>query len=101
MTAVTNPASPLRPDPNTYWVIEGRFLAGEYPAARDPVQARAKVRAFLDAGITTFIDLTQPDELAPYEPLLLNAEVEYRRFPIRDMSVPREARYMHDIFGRC
>ena len=81
-----------RPDPNTYWVIEGRFLAGEYPGARDPAQARRKIAAFLNAGITTFIDLTEPHELAPYEPLLADAGAEYNRFPIRDMSVPRDVR---------
>ena len=86
-----------RPDPNTYWVIEGRFLAGEYPGARDPVKAREKVAAFRKAGIKTFIDLTEAHELAPYEPLLANAGAEYHRFPIRDVSVSREARYMHDI----
>lgn len=89
--------SSARPDPNTYWVIEGRFLAGEYPGARDPAEAREKIAAFLEAGITTFIDLTEPHELAPYEPLLANTGAEYRRFSIRDVSVPRDVRYMLDI----
>ncbi len=88
-----------RPDPNTYWVIEGRFLAGEYPGARDPAQAREKIAAFQKAGITTFIDLTEPHELAPYELLLADAGAEYRRFPIRDVSVPRDVRHMQDILN--
>ncbi len=86
-----------RPDPNTYWVMEGQFLAGEYPGARAPAEAREKVAAFLKAGITTFIDLTEPHELAPYEPLLANVGAEYHRFPIRDVSVPRGVRHMLDI----
>jgi len=27
---------PPKPNPNTYWVIPGKLLAGEYPGARDP-----------------------------------------------------------------
>ena len=93
----SNSAPPTRPDPNTYWVIAGHFLAGEYPGARDPAEARAKIAAFLKVGITTFIDLTEPHELAPYEPLLANTGAEYHRFSIRDVSVPRDARHMRDI----
>ena len=48
-----------RPDPNTYWVQPGRFLAGEYPGAPDAKETREKIAAFLEAGITTFIDLTE------------------------------------------
>ena len=94
---MTGSAPPARPDPNTYWVIEGRFLAGEYPGARDLAQARVKVAAFLNASITTFIDLTEPHELAPYESLLPRVDIEYHRFSIRDLGVPPDARYMHGI----
>ncbi len=86
-----------RPDPNTYWVVEGRFLAGEYPGARDPAEARGKIVAFQKAGITIFIDLTESHELAPYEPLLADTGAEYNRFPIRDVSVPRDVRCMQHI----
>jgi protein-tyrosine phosphatase len=92
-----DPACPVRPDPNTYWVIEGRFLAGEYPGARDPEEAREKIAAFLKAGITVFIDLTEAHELAPYQPLLPATGVEYRRFPIRDLGVPADARHLQEI----
>ena len=86
-----------RPDPNTYWVVEGRFLAGEYPGARDPVEAQRKIGALLRAGITVFIDLTEAHELAPYARWLPAAGAYYRRFPIRDVSVPAEARQMQNI----
>ena len=33
---------PSRPIPNSYWVREGRFAAGEYPGALDPRDAAAK-----------------------------------------------------------
>ena len=88
-----------RPDPNTYWVIEGRFLAGEYPGARDLAEAREKIAAFLKAGITSFIDLTEPHELAPYEPLLSDTGAKYYRFPIRDIGVPRDVRQMIAILN--
>ena len=97
MFTMTGSVPSVRPDPNTYWVIEGRFLAGEYPGARDPDKAQAKVAAFLDAGITTFIDLTEPHELAPYEPFLPRVDIDYCRFPICDVSVPANARHMNDI----
>ena len=85
-----------RPDPNTYWVLPGRFLAGEYPGAANAAGARAKIAAFSRAGVTTFIDLTEDRELAPYAPLL-PAGVEYRRLPIRDLSVPSTHGHMSDI----
>ena len=86
-----------RPDPNTYWVVDGRFLAGEYPGARDPAAAREKVAAFRKAGVTTFIDLTEANELAPYEGLLAQTGVEYRRLSIRDLDVPRTPAHLHEI----
>ncbi len=85
-----------QPDPNTYWVEPDRFLAGEYPFSPDPAGARAKLDALLQAGITTFVDLTHPHELEPYS-AHLPPGVEYRRLPIRDMSVPRDAREMVNI----
>jgi hypothetical protein len=54
-----------RPDPNTYWVVAGKLLAGEYPGARDPEEARRRLRRFLAAGVRHFIDLTEVDELSP------------------------------------
>ena len=87
-----------RPDPNTYWVLPGRFLAGEYPGAGNPAAARTKIAAFVRAGVTAFIDLTEDRELAPYAPLL-PAGVEYRRLPIRDLSVPDTQGHMSDILN--
>lgn len=100
MSTPTTPSPPPRPDPNTYWVVEGRFLAGEYPGAHDPAAARRKVDAFLAAGITTFIDLTEAHELAPYQHLLNQAGgIAYHRFPVRDAGVPGGARRMADILA--
>ena len=91
---------PTRPHDNAYWVRPGRFLAGEYPGALDPVAAREKVRRHLDAGVTFFLDLTEAHELAPYEEIMheeaaaRGLDAEYRRLPITDVSVPRDPREM-------
>jgi len=53
------PQPPPKPDPNTYWVVPGKVLAGEYPGARDSEEARRRLRRFLAAGLRHFIDLTE------------------------------------------
>jgi hypothetical protein len=86
------------PYPDSYWVIPGRFMAGEYPAVRYwEDRTRSKLHSLLDAGVRVFIDLTRPNELTPYEPVLkelsgwLNLPTEYYRHPIRDLSIPTPA----------
>ena len=59
-------ATAQRPDLNTYWVIPGKFLAGEYPRDKDLVKAREKINRCLEVGIRHFIDLTEFGELVPY-----------------------------------
>ena len=82
------------PIPNSYWVVPGRFAAGEYPGAMDPAEAANKLRTLLDAGIDHFIDLTEPGELAPYSEIAkdegrrLGKDVGYERHPIVNRSVP-------------
>jgi hypothetical protein len=93
------PRQPARPIPESYWVLPGRLLAGEYPGARDQGVAQRKVQRLLQAGITCFIDLTEPNEgqLRPYWPHVLAAmsegsvQMEHQRWPIRDMGVPAHA----------
>ena len=86
--------APALPHDNAYWVIPGRFMAGEYPGARESTAAREKIGRHLDAGVTFFLDLTHPYELAPYDAHLREeaaargVEVQYRRLPIVDVSVP-------------
>ncbi len=89
----------FKPIPDSYWVKPGQLLAGEYPRAKDEAESRLKLRRFLEAGITMFIDLTEPGEsgLEPYTALLqteaaaLGRPVEHRRFAIPDFSVPSPA----------
>lgn len=78
----------------SYWVEEDRFLAGEYPGSYAPHEMQRRMDAFLESGIRTFIDLTQPHELLSYEPTLKEqAQIygymtAYHRFAIRDHGVP-------------
>ena len=87
----------IRPIPNSYWVVRGRFAAGEYPGAIDPRAAADKVSAVLEAGIDCFIDLTEEAELVPYrfiaeeEARRLGRNVEWARHPIADVSGSRAA----------
>jgi protein-tyrosine phosphatase len=75
------------PIENSYWVVPGRFLAGEYPRGEDEASSRVKINALIRSGITVFIDLTDGnDNLLPYSHLLETAI--HLRFPIRDASIP-------------
>ena len=84
-----------KPIPESYWVLPGRFLAGEYPGLRyDELGARRRLAAFLDAGFDTFIDLTSAGERPPYLPLLQEQARAYERpithlrFSFPDFGVP-------------
>jgi hypothetical protein len=94
----TGPAVPF---PFTYWVVPGKFLAGEHPVAGDPAATKKRLAALLDAGIRTFVDLT--DEAEPgrehhpatgYRPLLQTLarerklEVTCVCIPIADRKAP-------------
>ena len=84
----------LPTDPDCYWVEPGQLLAGEYPADWSQRSARRRLRALLDRGVRTFIDLTEEGELEPYDDWLAKeakaagVSVAYHRYPIRDMDVP-------------
>ena len=90
---------PERPISDSYWILPGRLLAGEYPGARSDAQARQKLARLLQAGVTFFLDLTEPGEYAlkPYAPFLQertgpsSRPLVHRRLPIPDRgtsSVP-------------
>ncbi len=82
------------PIPESYWVIPGQFLAGEYPIHGEIVETVLRFAAYLDAGIDTFIDLTEAGELVPYESFLHEASrisgrtIAYHRFSIGDYGLP-------------
>ena len=82
------------PIPESYWVEENRFLAGEYPGGYDPETTRRRLDIFLETGVNTFIDLTQSHELIPYESILkeeaknYGINASYYHLSIRDHTIP-------------
>lgn len=83
-----------RPISESYWVEPGIFLAGEYPGKFNIEETRQRVDALLEAGFTTFIDLTKPNETVPYIRTLLeqakyyDIEVQHHSYPIGDFGLP-------------
>lgn len=78
---------------NAYWIIPGKFLAGEYPRNFDQESSIVKLQSQLRAGIRVFINLTTPaDGLSPYRDILtkLDPQAEHLEFPIRDVNVPEK-----------
>lgn len=84
-----------RPIPDSFWVIPGKFLAGEHPTYWSDKLSNQQLGAFLQAGFDTFIDLTEPDEAQPYLPVLVeesrlySMNIRYKRFSIGDFGLPR------------
>jgi predicted protein tyrosine phosphatase len=83
-----------RPITESYWVIEDRFLAGEYPGHFDVETTRKRLDTLIQAGFNTFIDLTKPDETTPYlrllqeESRIYDIEIQHYRFGIGDFGLP-------------
>jgi len=82
------------PYPNTYWVQPGQFLAGEHPGDLSEDILTARLSGLLEAGIRTFINLTEEQEMESYYNFLRDLaeerqfEVTCVRIPIRDRGVP-------------
>lgn len=89
---------PLR---GTYWVLPGQFLAGVYPGDTESMVAEKRIRALIRAGIRTFVDLTDEDEInedakviPAYRSILRqvsedeSVQVTYANIPIEDRGVP-------------
>jgi ADP-ribosylglycohydrolase len=98
--------TPLR---NSYWVLPGKLLAGEYPGGANREATRERLQRLIDAGVECFIDLTEPNEVKPYDSEL-PFSIEYLRKPIRDHGVPAQRVHMVEILdclqdavqsGRC
>jgi hypothetical protein len=90
-----------RPIPNSYWATS-LLLACEYPWC--PSSTRQKIDALLAAGVRTFIDLTEPNELrsygsylSQYAEIMAVDDIEYHRFPIPDRCLPSSVDYMRQI----
>jgi len=97
---------PPKPIVNSYWATPS-LLACEYPYS--PYVPRSKLDSLLTAGIRTFIDLTEPDELIPYSPGLKQRakilglpqsevdSIEYHQFGIPDRCTPASHALVSDI----
>ncbi len=84
------------PLPNTYWVIPGQLLGGEYPAAETEKETLARLGALIGAGVNCFINLTRPGELPPYNTQLPEG-IWYFHLPIADHGLPVDRAYMSQI----
>ena len=89
------------PFDRSYWTVPGKFLAGCYPGAKRPDEARTKLTALLDAGIRCIINLMEEYEMHFYdecsegyeESIRFMAEekgllVDCLRMPIMDTNIP-------------
>jgi hypothetical protein len=89
------------PFPRSYWVIPGRFLAGCYPGSESLAEAETRLKALLDHGLRTFIDLMEPWEVNwSGKPFLAYArslkamadkvgvETAFYRYGIEDLAAP-------------
>ena len=84
------------PISESYWIIPGRFIAGEYPGSLNDDEARCKLRWLLDQNIDLILDLTEDGEagLRPYaniffdEAAKIPRKVNHQRLPLRDFQNP-------------
>jgi len=97
---------PPKPIINSYWATPN-LLACEYPYS--PGVPTSKLDSLLTAGIRTFIDLTEPNELIPYSTILKQraamlglgqeevGSIEYHRFAIPDRCTPASHALVSDV----
>jgi Protein-tyrosine phosphatase len=93
MKSVPPPDPPL---PNTYWVLPGRFLAGEHPLGADEADTRGRIERLNVAGLSQFLDLTHEYELPDYRRWLPRG-ARHVRSAIPDTEVPESAAQMREI----
>ena len=75
-----------RPHGNTYWLWAGHILAGEHPAKESEDKLNERLQLLAQAGITHFIDLTEPTEpLKAYQAPKGTVRLNY---PIANFGVP-------------
>jgi len=85
----------------TYWVLPNQFLAGAYPGVVESELTVKRLRALVQGGVRTFIDLTDEDEvnedakaIPAYRTILRQVSEEesvqatYANIPIEDRGVP-------------
>ena len=68
--------------------VDSNVFAGEYPGDKYGEKAETKIQQMVHFGVRHFVDLTEEGELNPYAQLVPD-DCTYIRFPIRDVSVPK------------
>lgn len=56
------------PFPGTYWVVPGALLAGAYPGGKDSKSTEERMKALVDAGIHSVINLMSEEEVFEHAP---------------------------------
>lgn len=98
------PSFPPLPFSQSYWVVPGKLMAGQYPGSLLPEQAEQRIAAMVRCGIRHVINLMEDDEVnregQPFVPYIgrmreLAAErgeqVGWSRYAIRDGGIPTRA----------
>jgi Protein-tyrosine phosphatase len=89
------------PTIRSYWVLEGKFLAGAYPGSSEPAAHRSRIQELWSAGMRTFVNLMEECEtnnagqpFRRYDDYLREMasrggeQIAHLRFPVIDLSVP-------------
>jgi len=89
------------PTIRSYWVVEGKFLAGAHPGSPDQAAHQQRLEGLWNAGMRTFINLMEEKEtnnagqpFIRYDDTLRELardsgeQVAHLRFSVRDLSVP-------------
>jgi hypothetical protein len=79
--------------PDSYWVIEGKLMAGEHPGWYGEEMLQERLSWLADKGIDRFIDLSSPGEygMPRYESVLDavgHGVAEVGRMSIHDFDIP-------------
>lgn len=85
----------IGPTSRSYWVVEGRLMAGAYPGKKDAGETGGRpevTQQLLDAGTDVFVNLTEDlpgggDRLDRYDEHVVD-RADIIRLPIRDLDVP-------------
>lgn len=105
-------AFPPTPLPNTFWIEPGRLLAGEYPGAPSHEETVERLQALTEAGVTFFLNLTQPGELPEYDYALPQLRRDlapagqerlplvHRNLPLEDHGLPESVGVMQEILDQ-
>jgi hypothetical protein len=101
---MNTPKNCTPPLDESYWVLPGKLLAGEYPGRREELETRKRIQGLIQAGIRICIDLTKPGELEPsYREIFMEElsqcghDGNYYHFPIYDFGIPSEEQLVRTL----